>query len=166
MVLSYCCHFANLSGSCFTAVWLHIVPPVRKTLHLNSDCKCVVILLSPCAKKIPWYVLYEHLKLQKQLADEHIPSKCHWEIPSDQSLLFFSSFQMNEEKSWTENSVRIANSLKAWALLTAIRFYFGKNSMQRVFLTVSSSCLIKLLKKNNNKMYHPWSRPELGKTAR
>jgi len=52
---------------------------------------------------------------------------------------------MNEEKSWAGSSVIIANSLKAWPVLTVIRFYFGKKSTQRVFLALGSNCLIKLL---------------------
>lgn len=63
-------------------------------------------------------------------------------------LLIFSFSQM---KSWTENSVRIANSLKARPLLRVIRFYFGKSSVQRVFLALGSSYLIKLLEMKTTK---------------
>lgn len=70
---------------------------------------------------------------------------------------------MNEEKSWTENRVRIANSLKAWPLLTVIRFYFGKNSVQRVFLALGSSCLIKLLETTTTKCITPGAVQRFGK---
>lgn len=62
-------------------------------------------------------------------------------------LLIFSFSQM---KSWTENSMRIANSLNAWPLLRVIRFYFGKSSVQMVFLELGSSYLIKLLETTRN----------------
>lgn len=47
--------------------------------------------------------------------------------------------------------MRIANSLQAQPLLTVIGFYFGKDSVQRVFLAFNSSHLIKLLKTTTTK---------------
>lgn len=81
VLLARCCHFPDFSGNAFTAILLHTVLPAKKNYIQVQTRNAQLFSQSPSVEQTSRCELCEHLMLQKQLGDEQLPGKYHWEIP-------------------------------------------------------------------------------------